>query len=198
MYIYKINMSEIHSESIISNWDEVVETFEEMKLKKDLLHGILSYGFEKPSMIQQRAIKPVLLGHDCIAQAQSGTGKTATFVISILEKINTDLQECQAIIVAPTRELVHQIINVMKALSSHMKCIIHSCVGGTQVSNDINILKNGVHVVVGCPGRTYDMIMRRALSLKEVKLFVIDEADEMLSRGFKEQIYEIFKYHSRF
>lgn len=194
MYIYKINMSEIHSESIISNWDEVVETFEEMKLKKDLLHGILSYGFEKPSMIQQRAIKPVLLGHDCIAQAQSGTGKTATFVISILEKINTDLQECQAIIVAPTRELVHQIINVMKALSSHMKCIIHSCVGGTQVSNDINILKNGVHVVVGCPGRTYDMIMRRALSLKEVKLFVIDEADEMLSRGFKEQIYEIFKY----
>ena len=194
MYIYKINMSEYQNESIISNWDEVVETFEDMKLKKDLLHGILSYGFEKPSAIQQRAIKPVLLGHDCIAQAQSGTGKTGTFVISILEKINTDLKECQAIVVAPTRELVHQIINVMTALSSHMNCIIHSCVGGTQVSDDINILKNGVHVVVGCPGRTYDMIMRRALSLKEVKLFVIDEADEMLSRGFKEQIYEIFKY----
>ena len=92
-----------------SNWDESVETFDELNLKKDLLRGIYGYGFEKPSHIQQKAILPIIRGRDTIAQAQSGTGKTATFAISSLQLIDHDLQEVQALVLAPTRELAQQI-----------------------------------------------------------------------------------------
>jgi translation initiation factor 4A len=92
-----------------SNWDETVETFDELNLKKDLLRGIYGYGFEKPSNIQQKAILPIIRGKDTIAQAQSGTGKTATFAISSLQLIDSDLYEVQALILAPTRELAQQI-----------------------------------------------------------------------------------------
>uniref|UniRef100_A0A1X7SYV5 RNA helicase n=1 Tax=Amphimedon queenslandica TaxID=400682 RepID=A0A1X7SYV5_AMPQE len=93
---------------IESNWDEVVEKFDDMNLKEELLRGIYAYGFEKPSAIQQRAIIPCIKGHDVIAQAQSGTGKTATFAISILQTIDEKKQSCQALILAPTRELAQQ------------------------------------------------------------------------------------------
>merc|ERR1719223_2002929 len=165
-----------------------------MDLKEDLLRGIYAYGFEKPSAIQQRAIKPTLMGKDVIAQAQSGTGKTATFAIGILQHLNTSVRECQALVLAPTRELAQQIVKVISNLGDFMKIKIHACVGGTAVRDDIRTLQDGVHVVVGTPGRVYDMINRRALRLEEVKLFVLDEADEMLSRGFKDQIYDVFKY----
>lgn len=94
---------------IESNWDEVVDNFDDMNLKDELLRGIYAYGFEKPSAIQQRAIMPCIVGHDVIAQAQSGTGKTATFSISILQQIKTNVNECQALILAPTRELAQQV-----------------------------------------------------------------------------------------
>lgn len=97
---------------IESDWKEVVDNFDEMNLKEELLRGIYGYGFEKPSAIQQRAILPCIKGHDVIAQAQSGTGKTATFSISILQQIDTSLNECQALILAPTRELAQQIQKV--------------------------------------------------------------------------------------
>lgn len=95
-----------------TNWHEVVESFDDMKLKEELLRGIYAYGFEKPSAIQQRAIMPCIQGRDVIAQAQSGTGKTATFSISILQQIDTSIRECQALILAPTRELAQQIQKV--------------------------------------------------------------------------------------
>ena len=104
-----------------------------MELREDLLRGIYAYGFEKPSAIQQRAVKPILLGHDCIAQAQSGTGKTATFAISILQKIDVGLRETQALILAPTRELAQQIVKVIVALGDFMSVQVHACVGGTAV-----------------------------------------------------------------
>lgn len=94
---------------IQSNWEEVVENFDDMGLKEELLRGIYAYGFEKPSAIQQRAIMPCVKGHDVIAQAQSGTGKTATFSISILQQIDTSIRDCQALILAPTRELAQQV-----------------------------------------------------------------------------------------
>lgn len=97
---------------IESNWEEVVDNFDDMSLKEELLRGIYAYGFEKPSAIQQRAIIPCVKGHDVIAQAQSGTGKTATFSISILQQIDSTLKECQALILAPTRELAQQIQKV--------------------------------------------------------------------------------------
>ena len=148
----------------------------------------------KTSSIQQCAIKAMLLGRDVIAQAQSGTGKTATFAIGILQQIDTALQECQALVLAPTRELAQQIVKVIVALGDFMSVRTHACVGGTAVRDDIRTLQQGVHVVVGTPGRVFDMINRRALRLTDVRLFALDEADEMLSRGFKDQIYEIFKF----
>jgi len=165
-----------------------------MELREELLRGIYAYGFEKPSAIQQRAVKPILLGHDCIAQAQSGTGKTATFSVAILQQIEIQVRECQALILAPTRELAQQIVKVVIALGDFMSCNVHACVGGTAVREDIRTLQSGVHIVVGTPGRVYDMINRRALRLEAVKMFVLDEADEMLSRGFKDQIYDVFKF----
>lgn len=178
---------------IESNWEEVVNSFDDMHLKETLLRGIYAYGFEKPSAIQQRAIMPCVKGHDVIAQAQSGTGKTATFSISILQKVDTNLAECQALILAPTRELAQQIQKVVIALGDFMNTMCHACIGGTNVKDDMRKLELGVHVVVGTPGRVADMITRKALKSSHIKLFVLDEADEMLSRGFKDQIYDIFR-----
>ncbi|XP_014217093.1 eukaryotic initiation factor 4A-II isoform X2 [Copidosoma floridanum] len=178
---------------IESNWDILVENFDDMNLKENLLRGIYAYGFEKPSAIQQRAILPCIKGHDVIAQAQSGTGKTATFSISILEKIDTNLNECQALILAPTRELAVQIQKVVIALGDFMNAQCHACIGGTNVRDDMRKLEQGAHVVVGTPGRVFDMMSRNALRSKHIKLFVLDEADEMLSRGFKDQIHDVFK-----
>jgi len=179
---------------ISSNWTKVAETFDKMPLKEELLRGIYAYGFEKPSAIQQRGILPILEGHDTIAQAQSGTGKTATFTISTLQILDPKKRECQALILAPTRELASQIQKVAVALSDYMEVEVHACVGGTAVRDDIAKLNKGVHAVVGTPGRVYDMINRNALKLASCRLFCLDEADEMLSRGFKDQIYDVFKY----
>jgi len=177
-----------------SNWDEAIETFDGMDLPDELLRGIYSYGFEKPSAIQQRACKPTMLGKDLIAQAQSGTGKTATFAIGTLAKVDPKQRDCQSLILAPTRELAQQIQKVVLALGDYMDIQVHACVGGTAVRDDIRTLQQGVHVVVGTPGRVYDMINRRALRLDHIRQFFLDEADEMLSRGFKDQIYDIFKF----
>mmetsp|Transcript_43108 Transcript_43108/g.77521 ORF Transcript_43108/g.77521 Transcript_43108/m.77521 type:complete len:412 (+) Transcript_43108:166-1401(+) len=179
---------------IDSNWDEAIDSFDGMEIPEELLRGIYAYGFEKPSAIQQRAIKPTMLGRDLIAQAQSGTGKTATFAIGTLAKLDPKLRECQSLILAPTRELAQQIQKVVIALGDYMELQVHACVGGTAVRDDIRSLQAGVHVVVGTPGRVFDMINRRALRLDSIRQFFLDEADEMLSRGFKDQIYDIFKF----
>ncbi|KAL0946437.1 hypothetical protein HGRIS_012660 [Hohenbuehelia grisea] len=186
-------LQDINENEIESNWDQVVDNFDNMELKAELLRGIYAYGFERPSAIQQRAIVPVVKGHDVIAQAQSGTGKTATFSISILQKLDMDVKGTQALILAPTRELAQQIQKVVIALGDYMNIECHACVGGTNVREDMAKLQEGVHVVVGTPGRVYDMINRRALRTDHIKIFCLDEADEMLSRGFKDQIYEVFQ-----
>jgi len=179
---------------IDSNWEEVCENFDDMNLKEELLRGIYAYGFEKPSAIQQRAIVPCIKGMDVIAQAQSGTGKTATFSIAILEKIDTSLRETQALILAPTRELAQQIQKVVMSLGDYMGAQCHACIGGTSVKEDMRKLDHGQHIVVGTPGRVFDMISRKVLRTNDIKQFVLDEADEMLSRGFKDQIYDVFRH----
>jgi translation initiation factor 4A len=176
-----------------SNYEEVIDNFDNLGLQEDLLRGIYAYGFEKPSAIQQRAIMPLVKGHDIIAQAQSGTGKTATFTIGILQRLDFSIPECQALILAPTRELAQQIQKVVVALGDYLGAKCHACIGGTRVSDDISKLRNGVHIVVGTPGRVYDMLCRQVLRPDRIKLFILDEADEMLSRGFKDQIYDIFQ-----
>merc|ERR1711970_217820 len=164
-------------------------------LREELLRGIYAYGFEKPSAIQQRAFVPCIKGMDVIAQAQSGTGKTATFAISILQGIDTSIKSVQALVLAPTRELANQIIKVITALGDYMDVECYACIGGTNVRKEIGMLKeNGYQVIVGTPGRVLDMIAnRRAINASTIKMFVLDEADEMLSKGFKDGIYDIFR-----
>ena len=190
-YINNQNATENNPEStnIIKNWDD-------LELNDDLLRGIYAMSFEKPSEIQQKAILPIIQNNDVIAQAQSGTGKTGAFSISTLQKIDISINEVQTIIIAPTQELSKQIYSVITQLGSFMNGLtVQLLIGGTSVQNDINLLDNSPpHIIVGCSGRIYDMIKRRHLKLDTVKLFVLDEADEMLSQGFQEQIHSIFQY----
>lgn len=171
----------------------VVDSFDDLDLQEGLLRGIYSYGFERPSAIQQRGIRPILDGRDTIGQAQSGTGKTATFVIGALQRIDYGNHQCQALILAPTRELAQQIQKVVLALGDYLKIRCHACIGGTSVRDDIDRLRDGQQCVVGTPGRVLDMIGKRHFNVGQLVTFVLDEADEMLSRGFKDQIYDIFK-----
>ncbi|XP_059210601.1 eukaryotic initiation factor 4A-I [Centropristis striata] len=179
---------------IESNWNQITDSFDEMNLREALLRGIYAYGFEKPSAIQQRAIMPCIKGYDVIAQAQSGTGKTATFAISILQQIDVELKGTQALVLAPTRELAQQIQKVVLALGDYMGASCYACIGGTNIRSEVQKLQaEAPHIVVGTPGRVFDMISRKNIVSKYIKMFVLDEADEMLSRGFKDQIYEIFQ-----
>jgi ATP-dependent RNA helicase len=173
---------------------KVYPTFESMGLRDELLRGIFAYGFEKPSAIQQRAIVPIITGRDVIAQAQSGTGKTATFSIGVLQSIDIKMSETQALVLSPTRELAQQIQKVGLAIGDFLNATVHCCIGGKNVGEDIKKLDSGVQVVSGTPGRVFDMIQRRNLRTRNIKMLVLDEADEMLSRGFKEQIYDIYRY----
>lgn len=128
---------------------------------------------------------PVIKNHDVIAQAQSGTGKTATFSISVLQKIDANVKQCQALILAPTRELAQQIQKVVVAIGDFMNVECHACIGGTSVREDMKALQDGPQVVVGTPGRVQDMIQRRFLKTDAMKMFVLDEADEMLSVSYR-------------
>ncbi|KAF9422835.1 hypothetical protein HW555_001619 [Spodoptera exigua] len=165
-----------------------------MGLRDDLLRGIYNYGFEKPSVIQQKSILPIMKGRDVIAQAHSGTGKTATTSISILQSLDMRLRETQVLVLSPTRELATQIQKVILALGDFMNVQCHACIGGTRLGNDIKKLDYGQHVVSGTPGRVYDMIRRRVLRTRSIKMLVLDEADEMLNNGFKKQIYDVYRY----
>jgi translation initiation factor 4A len=178
---------------IETNWEKEVESFDELNLSPDLLRGVFAYGFEKPSVIQQKAILPLLEHHDTIAQAQSGTGKTGTFCIAALQLIDVNCKDCQVLIMAPTRELALQIFSVLGNLGRFMNVKMHCCVGGTAVQEDIDKLRDNMQIIVGTPGRVNDLLQRSVLNLHNCKLFCLDEADEMLSRGFKEQIYDAFK-----
>ena len=166
------------------------------KISIDIIDDLINIddSFEKPSTIQQRAILPIIKGHEVIAQAQSGTGKTATFTIAALQRVDTSLRECQVLVLAPTRELAMQIQKVFLALGDYMNAECMACIGGTNVRDDMNKLEAGVHVIVGTPGRVYDMINRGALRIDHLKMFILDEADEMLSRGFQQQIYDVFQH----
>jgi translation initiation factor 4A len=183
---------EQEQESIIQTFN----TWDDLELDKDLLRGIYAHGFEKPSPIQSKAIKPILNGSDLIAQAQSGTGKTGSFTIGALSKIKISENSNQVLIMAPTHELAHQITSVINSLAAMMIGIrVKTIVGGSSIDDDAEEMrKNPPHIIVGCPGRIYDMIRRRHISAGKLKLVILDEADEMLSSGFKEQVYNVFKH----
>ena len=173
---------------------KVVNTFDGMGIREDLLRGLYSYGFEKPSAIQQRAIVPITSGRDVIAQAQSGTGKTSMISLALCQMLDTNTREVQALVLSPTRELATQTEKTALALGNFMNVQVHACIGGRSIGEDIRKLDHGVHIVSGTPGRVFDMIKRRNLRTRNIKALILDEADEMLNKGFKEQIYDVYRY----
>tara|TARA_B110000967_G_C18839837_1_gene538749 strand:+ start:328 stop:1509 length:1182 start_codon:yes stop_codon:yes gene_type:complete len=185
---------ETNLESTENEEIKVFPKWDDFDLDDNILRGIYSRGFENPSQIQQTAIMPIIEKKDVIAQAPSGTGKTGAFTISSLQRIDLSSNTTQILILAPTHELVKQIYDVISSIGSMMDGLkIKLLVGGTSVSDDANELRNNVpHVIVGSVGRVSDMIRRRNIQTKDIKLFVLDEADEMLSGGFIENIRELF------
>jgi len=182
--------------SLENSTDEIIayETFEDLDLKENLLRGIYGMGFEKPSAIQQKAIRPFIDGKDLIAQAQSGTGKTATFAISILQKLDENLKETQAIVVSHTRELSNQIYDVFGSLSTYMDVSVYQVTGGTSVNKMMDDLNKKPQILIGTPGRILDMMNKKVINVSTVKYLAIDEADEMLSSGFVNQIKDLFSF----
>ena len=188
--------STISEELIFDSTEIAIHNWDELEIEPGILRGIFAYGFEKPSPIQQRAITPIINGRDVIAQAQSGTGKTATFTIGALQRVNIDEPSTQVLILSPTRELSTQTSNVVSNLSNFMNGLkIQTLFGGSFVEEGSSFSnKNIPHIICGCPGRVNDMMRRDRIGSKTIKLIILDEADEMLSSGFKEQVYNIFQY----
>lgn len=181
---------EIETEAYINDWEEIEG------IPDKVLHGIYAHGFDKPSPIQSKAIVPLIKGKDIIAQAQSGTGKTGCFAVAVLSIINTLEDNCQAIILAHTRELARQICDVVSSISGYLEGFKYQLlIGGNPTEVDAKALKESTpHLIIGCPGRVHDMIRRKHIHTKGMKIIILDEADEMLSPGFKEQVYNIFQY----
>ena len=165
-------------------------------LNPGLLRGIYAHGFDKPSIIQQKSILSLFDKKDIIAQAQSGTGKTGAFSVGVLQNIDASVNKVQAVILVPTRELAKQIQDVVTSLGSFIKLLkIQLLVGGTSTEQDVHALKNNTpHIIVGCPGRVHDMMRRQHIRGADINMIILDEADEMLSVGFKEQVYNIFNF----
>ena len=176
--------------------DNNIEKWDDLDAKLELLRGIYAYGFETPSPIQRKAIKPMFEGRDIIAQAQSGTGKTGCFAISSIQIADETKKEPQVLILSPTRELSIQTKFVVDQMGSQVDGLCTQLlIGGTSTEDDIeNLHNNPPQIVIGCPGRVHDMLRRKRLNNNNLRLIVLDEADEMLSQGFKEQVYNIFQY----
>ena len=173
----------------IQHWDE-------LDLDSNLLRGIYAYGFEDPSPIQKKAIKPLMLGKDILAQAQSGTGKTATFTIGALSNIDIKKNITQVLVLSPTKELTIQTAKVFESIGHMMVGLrVQKLYGGSSIEEVSSFSsKNTPHIICGCPGRVQEMMRRDKIHSKDIRLVVLDEADEMLSAGFKEQVYNIFQY----
>ena len=172
------------------------ESWDELDIKPDLLRGIYNYGFEKPSPIQRKAIRPIIEGKDIIAQAQSGTGKTATFTIGALQLVDLNNTDPQILVLSPTRELASQTALVMEGIGSMMSgLIVKTYYGGAQTDNFNRFSsKTKAHVICGCTGKIYDMIRRNTIRTSDIKLVILDEADEMLTTGFRDQVHNILQY----
>jgi translation initiation factor 4A len=169
------------------------DKFDDMDLPSELLRGIYAYGFEKPSKIQQKAIKPIAEGRDILAQASSGTGKTGSFVIGSVSRIDINLQKVQVLCMAPTRELAQQIHIVASSIGDPMGLKVYAAMGKTPVRDDVRSLERGVHFLIGTPGRIYDLMNRKAFTTEYIKVIIIDEADQMLEDRFRDQLEYIFR-----
>lgn len=169
--------------------------FEDYCLRRELLMGIFEKGFEKPSPIQEEAIPVALTGKDILARAKNGTGKTASFVIPVLEKVRTEVSAIQALLMVPTRELALQTAQVTKELGKHISGLeVMVTTGGTTLRDDIMRLMNTVHVLVATPGRVVDLAGKGTAKLDKCSIIVLDEADKLLSPEFTQLMEDIYKF----
>jgi translation initiation factor 4A len=167
---------------------KVYTSFEEMNLPENLLRGIFSHGFEKPSAIQSKGIMPMVEGRDLLAQAQSGTGKTGTFVIGSLSRIDESIKKPQVLVLVHVRELAQQIAKVATSLGEKMGLQVLCAVGGNPLRDDIRQLEAGTQFIVGTPGRVFDLVSRNVLDRSEIRVLIMDEADQMLEDLFHKQV----------
>lgn len=169
-----------------------VDSFDKLSLKTNLLRGIYAYGFKLPTEIQRRGITPILDGRDTVGQALSGTGKTAAYIIGVLQRIDYANNYCQALIVTATRELARITSKIVLAIGDYLNVSCHACIGGVSVRQD-NMLRDGQQCVIGTPRCILNTILPGPFRINDLVILVLDEVDEMLSRGLKDQIYELFK-----
>jgi len=168
--------------------------FEDLQISKEIQRAIMDMGFEEATPIQSQAIPFILEGRDVIGQAQTGTGKTAAFGIPALDKVDPDNKKVQVLVLCPTRELAVQVAEELKKLSKYKKDIkVLPIYGGQPIDRQIQALKRGIQIIIGTPGRVMDHMNRRTLKLENVKMVVLDEADEMLDMGFIDDIETILK-----
>jgi len=168
--------------------------FSQLDISDEILQAVTDMGFISPSPIQAEAIPPILAGRDVIGQAQTGTGKTAAFGIPTLDLIDTQDRSVQALILCPTRELALQVADEIRKLAKYKRGVrIEAIYGGDSIERQIRSLKSGVHIVIGTPGRVMDHMERNTLKLDNVKMMILDEADEMLDMGFREDIESILE-----
>jgi translation initiation factor 4A len=171
--------------------DFQTDNFDDMNLKQELLRGIYFTGYEKPSAIQQKTIMPIISGRDTIVHARSGTGKTVAFIIGALQRIDTTINRCQAMVIVPTRELASGICLLMQSLGKFMGVTAHAVTGGTAMQGSYRVLEQGVQVVIGTAGRLQDLVNRMYLQPSYLRMLIIDEVDEVWSRGFEPHIREL-------
>jgi translation initiation factor 4A len=178
------------ADDVLTPSDDVklYKEFDEMNLPENLLRGVYAYGFEKPSAIQEKGIVPIAEGRDVLAQAQSGTGKTGTFVIGSLSRVDESIKKPQVLVLVHVRELAQQIEKVARALGSFMNLQVLCAVGGNPLRDDIRQLEGGAQFIVGTPGRVFDLVNRNVLDRSEIRVLIMDEADQMLEDLFYKQV----------
>jgi translation initiation factor 4A len=172
---------------------KIYPTFDEMSVPDNLLRGVYGFGFERPSVIQSKAIVPIKDGRDLLAQAQSGTGKTGAFTIGSLHRMDPELKHVQVLVLVPTRELANQIYDVVKGISNHMGISVYAATGGPPIKDDIRAIERGAQFVIGTPGRIFDLMNRDVLRRDNIRVLIFDEADQMLEDRFKEQVMCILR-----
>src|SRR5688500_5675220 len=202
MYTWRISRHEpvartpfehVLAAGVVAGGFHMVATFAELGLDEQIVQAVTELGYEEPTPIQEQTIRLLLDGSDVIAQAQTGTGKTAAFALPILEKLDPAVRSPQALILTPTRELAVQVAEAFQSYSKYRRVSILPVYGGQPIDRQLRALERGVQVVVGTPGRVLDHIRRKTLKLADVRIVVLDEADEMLNMGFIEDIETILK-----
>jgi ATP-dependent RNA helicase DeaD len=187
-----VSGNDIRLELVRKEFRMELTKFDELELNPSILRAVEEMGFEQMSPIQASAIPAVLQGKDIVGQAQTGTGKTAAFGIPLLQKINTKERHLQAIVLCPTRELAIQVAEEVRKLANFMHGIkILPVYGGQEISKQIRSLKSGVQIIIGTPGRVMDHMRRKTIKFDQVNTIILDEADEMLNMGFREDIETI-------